>query len=59
MEHVEVVEVEVLYGDVHGFGGARGFGKFHFETDSFAVGNGEQIEFRARLGLPEKCLIRP
>ena len=28
MEHVEMVEVDVLHGDAHGFGGARGFGKF-------------------------------
>ena len=41
MDYVEVVEVEVLHGDAHGLGGARGFGKFHLETDPSAVGDGE------------------
>jgi len=53
MDDEEVVEPEVLHGNVHRLGGARRLRQLHFKAKPLASGHRQQIEFRSGLGLPE------
>ena len=57
MDDEQMLELEILESDVHGWSDLRSRGPFDLETDPAATSHDEEVKFRSTMGCPEVAFV--